>query len=345
MPLCVEIRKRLGNFQLDVQFQAGEEAFALLGASGCGKSLTLRCIAGVLTPDEGRIVLNGRTLFDSAAKINLPPQRRRVGYLFQHYALFPNMTVRQNIAAAVRERSRRGEAATQKIQQFQLETVANLRPHQLSGGQRQRTALARVLASEPDAILLDEPLSALDSYLKSQLELELAGMLEQFSGPTVWVSHDRGEIFRNCHRVCVMDRGRSQVSVLLEDLMSHPGTEAAAKLSGCENFAAAIPEGDKICLPEWGLTLSCEQDVSNEIRRVGIRACGIQIAEPEQENAFLCKVGRVVEDVSTIMVWLHPDGAAEDAPPLRMDLDKSISVPSGVIAVCVPADKLLLLRE
>lgn len=345
MPLCVEIRKRLGNFQLEVQFQAGEEVFALLGASGCGKSLTLRCIAGVLTPDEGRIVLNGRTLFDSTARINLPPQRRRVGYLFQHYALFPNMTVRQNIASAVRERSRRGEAAAQKIRQFQLETAANLRPHQLSGGQRQRTALARVLASEPDAILLDEPLSALDSYLKSQLELELAGMLEQFPGPTVWVSHDRGEIFRNCRRVCVMDRGRSQVSVLLEDLMSHPGTEAAAKLSGCENFAAAIPEGNKIFLPRWGLTLSCGQDVPGEIRRVGIRARGIQIAEPEQENAFLCKVGRVVEDISTIMVWLHPDGAAENAPPLRMELDKSVSMPSGAVAVRIPADQLLLLRE
>ena len=198
MALSVDIRKALGNFHLAVQFDAGDETLALLGASGCGKSVTLKCIAGILTPDEGHIELDGVTLYDSASRINLPPQRRQVGYLFQQYALFPNMTVRQNIAAAVRDKARRQTEVAEKLRQFRLEAVADQKPGQLSGGQQQRCALARILASEPTAILLDEPFSALDSYLKYQLELELAETLSGFPGTVLWVSHDRGEVFRNC---------------------------------------------------------------------------------------------------------------------------------------------------
>lgn len=155
MALSVDIRKALGNFHLAVQFDAGDETLALLGASGCGKSVTLKCIAGILTPDEGHIELDGVTLYDSASRINLPPQRRQVGYLFQQYALFPNMTVRQNIAAAVRDKARRQTEVAEKLRQFRLEAVADQKPGQLSGGQQQRCALARILASEPTAILLD----------------------------------------------------------------------------------------------------------------------------------------------------------------------------------------------
>ena len=169
MALSVKIQKQLGGFHLEVQFEAERERLALLGASGCGKSVTLRCIAGVLKPDAGKIILDGQTLYDSAARINLPPQKRQVGYLFQQYALFPNMTVRQNIAVAVRDRHQRERVTTEKLRQFQLEAVADQRPCQLSGGQQQRTALARILASAPRAILLDEPFPALDSYLKYQL--------------------------------------------------------------------------------------------------------------------------------------------------------------------------------
>ena len=146
MALSVDIRKKMGDFQLEVQFEAEQETLALLGASGCGKSVTLRCVAGILTPDEGKIVLDGVTLFDSAARINLPPQKRQVGYLFQQYALFPNMTVRQNIAAAVREKQQRKAVTKEKLRQFRLEEVADKRPDQISGRQLQRTALARNLA-------------------------------------------------------------------------------------------------------------------------------------------------------------------------------------------------------
>lgn len=324
MALAVDIQKQLGRFRLQVQFEAGDERLALLGASGCGKSVTLRCIAGILTPDEGKIVLDGITLFDSAAKVDLPPQRRRVGYLFQQYALFPNMTVRQNIAAAVRDRAKREETVLRLLRQFRLEQVAGQRPGQLSGGQQQRAALARILASEPRALLLDEPFSALDSYLKYQLELEMMDTLDQFPGTVLWVSHDRGEVFRNCQRVCVIDQGHSCPVQNLSQLFHDPGTEAAARLSGCKNYADAVPQGDTVLLPEWNLTLSCARPVPSDVKRIGVRAHFVQPAENAGENVFPCAVVRVVEDVFTTIVLLRPEGAAPKAPLLRMELDKMI---------------------
>lgn len=324
MALSVNIRKRLGDFRLEVRFEADNEPLALLGASGCGKSVTLRCIAGILTPDEGKIVLDGVTLYDSASAIDLPPQKRKVGYLFQQYALFPNMTVRQNIAAAVRDRSKRQAAAAEKLRQLQLEAVADQKPGQLSGGQQQRCALARILASEPKAILLDEPFSALDSYLRYQMEMELAETLDRFPGTVLWVSHDRGEVFRNCRCVCVMDQGRSQGTYTLRELFHEPGTEAAASLSGCKNFVDAVPKGNAVFLPEWGFTLECGKPVPPDIHRVGIRAHHVALAEPQAPGAFPCEVLRVVQDVFNTIVLLRPETAAPDAPPLRMELDRAV---------------------
>ena len=319
MALSVNIRKKLGTFQLEVQFEAEQGTpLALLGASGCGKSVTLRCIAGILKPDEGRITLDGVVLYDSAAGIDLPPQQRRVGYLFQQYALFPNMTVRQNIAAAVRDRKARAGVAAEKLRQFQLESVADLRPGQLSGGQQQRCALARILASAPRVILLDEPFSALDSYLKCQLEWELAEMLSTFSGPVVWVSHDRGEVLRNCPEVCVMDRGQAQITQAMKELMAHPGSEAAARLSGCENFVDAMGHGNTVTLRDWGVTLNCTAPVPDTVCRIGIRARNLHPAEEQTMNAISCRVVRVVEDTDALTVLLRPDGAAPDLPPVRM---------------------------
>lgn len=348
MAISVKIRKRMGNFQLDVAFEAEREPLALLGASGCGKSVTLRCIAGVLTPDEGRIVLDGVTLFDSKRRINLPPQQRNVGYLFQQYALFPNMTVRKNIAAAVRQREKRAEVTEEKIRQFRLESVADKKPGQISGGQQQRTALARILASNPKAILLDEPFSALDSYLQDQLETELAETLEQFPGTVLWVSHDRGEVFRNCRRVCVLDEGRSQGVFTLRELFHQPETEAAARLSGCQNFADAIPGQGCVQLPQWGLTLQCDKPVEPTLRRVGIRARHVVPAVPGQENAFSCEVVRVIQDVFTTVVLLRPEGAVSGAPLLRMELERDLwhkLADEKHLLVAIQPRDLLLLKE
>jgi len=346
MSLFVDIRKKMDNFQLNVRFEAENERLALLGASGCGKSVTLRCIAGILTPDEGRIVLDGVTLFDSAKNVDLPPQKRRVGYLFQQYALFPHMTVRQNIAAAVRDKQKRVEQTEEFLRRFQLEAIADKKPAQISGGQQQRCALARILASEPAAILLDEPFSALDSYLKQQLEPELTEILDRFSGPVLWVSHDRGEVFRTCRQVCVLEDGRSQGPYSLRELFHAPVTEPAARLSGCENFTDALPQAGTVYLPEWGLTLTCSKAVSGEACRAGIRARHIIPTEADAENAFPCTVERVVQDVFSTIVFLLPEDAAPDAQPLRMELPRELwqALPekSRLTVTIQPRDILLL---
>ena len=225
MSLLVDIKKDFGRFRLDAAFETDSgSVMGLLGASGCGKSVTLKCVAGIERPDEGRIVLDGRVLFDSVKRIDLTPQQRRVGYLFQNYALFPNMTLAQNIAVGVRDRAKRKETVARLVKAFYLEGSEGKYPRQLSGGQQQRTALARILAIEPEALLLDEPFSALDSYLKWQVELELAELLDIFPGPVLFVTHDRDEVHRLCGRVCVLDSGRAQEVRSVEELFSAPGS-------------------------------------------------------------------------------------------------------------------------
>lgn len=347
MSLKVDIRRRLGSFDLAVTFAAEQECLALLGASGSGKSVTLQCVAGILKPDEGHIELDGRVLYDSAAGICLPPQQRQVGYLFQQYALFPHMTVRQNIAVAVRQRDRRKDVTEELLRRFQLTDAAARRPARISGGQQQRAALARILASEPKAILLDEPFAALDSYLKYQLELELQNTLTAFPGTVLWVTHDRGEAWRSCRRVCVLEEGRSQAVTEMAELFRAPATEPAARLSGCKNYTAARPAGDRVELPEWGLTLETGRAVPPDTVTVGIRSHHVVFAAPGAVNAFSCRVDRAIDDVFETIVLLRPEGAAEDAPLLRMECAKEewrANESSPVQTVAVAPEHILLLK-
>lgn len=197
--LEVQIYKKLAEFDLDISFQVNNNILGLMGASGSGKSMTLKCIAGIEMPDQGRIVLNGCVLFDSEKKINVPIQKRNVGYMFQSYALFPNMNVYENISVGLRARKVKDvDIVVQKVmQQFRIFELASRYPKQLSGGQRQRVALARLMAYEPDVLLLDEPFSALDEDLKKDLLQELKSEL-QISKPVIFVSHDKEEVNYLC---------------------------------------------------------------------------------------------------------------------------------------------------
>ena len=348
MSLYVDIEKQLGSFHLRVQLETENEITALLGASGCGKSMTLKCIAGIVTPDRGRIVLNDRVLFDSEKKVNLTPQQRKLGYLFQNYALFPNMTVEKNILCGVRSKDKQEKAVAlaDALRRFRLEGLEKRYPAQLSGGQQQRVALARILCSQPEVILLDEPFSALDSYLKWDLELKLSDFLENFSGPILWVSHDRGEVFRNCKRVCILDQGASQGTFTLRQLFHEPETEAAARLSGCKNIVEAVPAGSAVTLPAWGLTLNCGKPVPADVRQAGIRARHVMTVPEGTPDAFYCTVERVIQDVFTTIVLLRPEGAADGAPLLRMELERDdwrrLNRPEGLWIAVQPRDVLLL---
>ena len=209
--LSVDVKKTLGKFHLSVSFEVESGVTGILGASGCGKSLTLRCIGGIDKPDKGRIVLDGQTLFDSEKHINLPPQKRQVGYLFQNYALFPNMTVKKNILCGLhseKDHVRRRMDLEHAIKLLQLEGLENHRPYQLSGGQAQRVALARILVNRPRLLMLDEPFSAIDSHLRGHLQIEMKRLLDQYDGMVLLVTHDRSEANLLCDRIAAMDSGR-----------------------------------------------------------------------------------------------------------------------------------------
>lgn len=342
MSLYVDIEKRLGAFCLRSKFEAADETTALLGASGCGKSMTLKCIAGIVTPDQGRIVLGDRVLFDSEKKIDLPPQQRRVGYLFQQYALFPNMTVEQNILCGIRRehKAQKKELLAEKIRMFRLEGLEKKHPAQLSGGQQQRVALARILSSEPEAILLDEPFSALDSYLKWNLELELADLLAGFPGPVLWVSHDLGECYRNCRRVCVMEDGKTGTVTGMDEMLRCPESISAARLAGCKNFFAAEEKNGAVYLPEWDLTLPIDAK-EKSFTTLGIPDGALTLRD---DAALRCKVLRVIPGVEESILLLRPEGCAETAPALRITAARGLPLQAGArVTVALDLDRLLLL--
>ena len=256
MSLQVHIRKKLGDFVLEADFEQEEGCMGILGASGCGKSMTLKCIAGIETPDSGRICLDGQVLFDSEKKINQKPQKRQVGFLFQNYALFPTMTVEENIGCGVRDRSLRKQIVREQIQRFQLQGLEKLRPSQLSGGQQQRTALARMLAGRPGIILLDEPFSALDSFLRDQMHRELMEILREFSGKTLLVSHSREEIYKFCDTVTVMEQGRTLMTRETRELFASPGLVSAARLTGLKNISPYRKIGRRqVLATDWNVKL------------------------------------------------------------------------------------------
>ena len=318
MELKVCIKKNLRDFKLDVDFVVRDEIFALLGASGCGKSMTLKCIAGIETPDEGEIVLNGRTLYDSAKKINLPPQLRRAGYLFQNYALFPNMTVAENILfAAVGTAEEKSRKLKENLSRFQLDGLENAYPSELSGGQQQRVSFARVLTSHAEILLLDEPFSALDSWLKWQLELELADIFKIY-GAAILVSHDRGEVYRLADKVAVMHNGAIGTLDSKREVFKHPKTLAATILTGCKNISPArkISE-DKIFAEDWQLELTAK-NIPDGLKFVGIRAHDLEPCADLGVNTFSMEIAQVIEDTFSYIVMVRANGGKL----IRWEVDK-----------------------
>jgi len=276
MSLQVQIKKKLGGFCLDAAFETDGGVLGLLGASGCGKSYTLRCIAGVEAPDEGRIVLDGVTLFDSEKKISLPPQKRQVGCLFQNCALFPNMTVRQNILCGLhreKDKSQREAELARVMELLQLKGLENRRPSQISGGQQQRVALARILVNRPRLLMLDEPFSALDSHLRGKLQVEMKALLEKFGRDVLLVTHSRDEAYHMCGRIAVMDSGRLLAVKETKALFADPGSVYAALLTGCKNVVAARRTGEyEVEAPDWGIRLRTALPIRDGLQAVGIRA-------------------------------------------------------------------------
>ena len=274
MPIKVQIKKKLDSFLLDMEFQSESRRIGILGASGCGKSMTLKCIAGIETPDEGHIEVEGRTLFDRENRTDLKPQKRNVGYLFQNYALFPTMTVEKNIAAGLKGTRREKEARVREMmRKFQLKGLGKRLPGQLSGGQQQRVALARIMAYEPDVILLDEPFSALDMHLRDRLQQELMEMLADYTGTVVMVSHNRDELYRFSEEMVVIDEGHVAAAGETKELFQNPVSREAARLTGCKNFSRIRRvDAHTAEAADWGVTLHTEREIPEDVQWFGYRA-------------------------------------------------------------------------
>lgn len=356
MSVYVKIKKSFGNFVLDTEFEAENEILALLGASGSGKSMTLKCIAGIVKPDMGRIVVDGVTLFDSEKKINLSPQERHVGLLFQNYALFPNMTVEQNLCAVIKSCGR-GKDTKEKLdtllESFYLTGLENHYPVQLSGGQQQRVALARMMASDPKIIMLDEPLSALDSYLRWQVEKELTEILEKYRGTTLYVSHNRDEVYRICRKVCVINDGRSEKVSSVDEFFNAPPTLASALLSGCKNYSKIkkLSNGTVYAI-DWKTSLNCSAHVPDDAGYIGVRAHKILPLGDKDNcvNKISCRVLEVRHDLFSVIVTVVPEDAdpRKEFSQIRMELpsleDDSLR-PGDSMAINIPPEMIMPLRK
>ena len=344
MSLYVDIEKTLGAFHLEVKLQARDETLALLGASGCGKSMTLKCIAGIERPDRGRIVVDDEVLFDSEKGINLTPQQRRTGLLFQNYALFPNMTVLENIRCGTRrepDREKRRRTAEEILERFGLTELKNHYPHQLSGGQQQRTALARILVSSPRILLLDEPFSALDNHLRFQLESHVREVIRQFGKTVVLVSHDRDEVFRMAQSIAIMDHGTIQTLGAKGGVFTQPKTTSGAMLTGCKNITPVQPvDGTHVRAPEWGVTLRVSESAGT--RAVGIRMHDVALGPGE--NALACRVTEEIENPFSYTVMLRP-GEAPGLLGIELSKERWEANRQQDLTVHLPREKLLILEE
>jgi molybdate transport system permease protein len=326
--LEIDIHKALENFNLQVALRTGRGAVGLLGASGAGKSMTLRMIAGVAAPDRGRIALNGRVLFDSAAGRNISAAKRRIGVVFQDYALFPHLTVSENVGfglRALREPELRARVDRQ-LELMHISELANRYPKEISGGQRQRVAIARSMAIEPDALLLDEPFTALDPHLRRQMEEQLRETLANYNGVVVFVTHDMEEAFRFCNDLLVLDGGRAIAYGPKHELFERPRTVVAARLTGCKNIVPARrATADRIDVDAWNCQLKTASPVPNALTHVGFRSHQIVFQlQAEGEHTFPCWLVAMSEapHEMTLYLRLHSAPQAGDPSHLQADMPK-----------------------
>lgn len=311
MSLSVEIKSKLNIFEMDISLKTTSKRIGILGASGSGKSMLLKYISGIIAPDEGVIKLNDEILFDSSKKINIKPQKRNVAYMFQNYALFPTMSVRENIEIIIEgNKEYREKKASELMKRFCIDNIANKMPRDLSGGQQQRVALARIMAYEPKLILLDEPFSAMDSDLKDKLQMELEDMVADYDGIIIMVSHSRDEIYRFSDELIIIDNGGIVEYGKTKNVFDLPKTIQGAKMVGINNvLSAKIKDDLMLNIPEINLDIKLDKKelaYSRNINYVGIKDIDIKIMKPDEvsENSFDMNIEKVYEGIEDIKVLL-----------------------------------------
>ena len=348
MSLLVDIEKSFGDFCLKVKFNTQKEVFSLLGASGCGKSLTLKCIAGIEKPDKGRIVLDDKVLFDSEKHINLPPGKRGVGYLFQSYALFPNMNVYKNVKEGLKDK-KHIEKIDDMLVSLGINDCKYKYPKELSGGQKQRVALARILINEPELLLLDEPFSALDSHIRFQLEENLRKVISAVNKNVILVSHDRDEVFRLSKTIAIMGRGCIDCIGKKEDVFKKPMTLNAAILTGCKNISPVEKvDEQKVFAKDWGISLSIDK-VPEDANFLGVRMHHIKDASAkkavENENVFDVEITEEIENPFSYTLMLRPkniDCKVNIGWEIEKEKRKELEIHN--LRIEIPKEELLFLK-
>jgi molybdate transport system permease protein len=333
MALEIQVEKQLPEFALDVSFTADNTPLSILGPSGAGKTMLLRCIAGLERAERGRIALNGRALLDTDQRVDLPARARRIGMLFQQFALFPHRTVAENIRFGLRnlqpdEQARRVAAL---LERTHISSLGGRYPRQLSGGEQQRAALARALAAEPEALLLDEPLSALDTHLRSQMETQLQDTFATYRRPALLVTHNIEEAYRLSEQILVLSRGRVAALGAKEAIFRRPVSLEVARLTGCKNFSRARGISEHVVEAlDWGCQLRVARPHAGPVGHVGIRAHQVDFVEAgspgaHQENVFACWLVRSSETPFRITLYLRLDrvpGESGEIP--RVDLQAEV---------------------
>jgi len=355
--LVIDIKKRLPEFCLEASFQLDREIMAILGPSGCGKTMTLKCIAGLVKPDEGNIALDRRIWFSSGQRVDLPAKERRVGFVFQNYALFPHMSVYDNVAFGLRglPAAEIQERVNTILNKLGIIKLAGRFPTRLSGGQQQRVALARALAGEPEVLLLDEPFSALDSMVKQRLEDELLKLQDYYQGHILYVTHNLEEAYRLSSRMAIYEAGQILQQGVRQDIIQHPASRRVASLTGARNLFSGVirsVENDRVqvevndlgslwvdrCMTP-GLTV--DQKVT-----VGIRPGHIQLGQREAINCCALVVSHCVEEVAGCTYRLRASAGSAVLSLEARSIDSGDRLPSGEICdVYLPPTHLFIIDD
>lgn len=328
--LSIDIKSDLNNFGMDISLKTKAKRIGILGASGAGKSMLLKYISGIISPDQGRIEINGETIFDSSRKIDVIPQKRDVAYMFQNYALFPNMTVRENIEVVLSgSKEYKRDKADRYMKKFCIDNLEDKMPRNLSGGQQQRVALARIMAYEPKLILLDEPFSALDNDLKDKLQIELEDMLSDYEGMVIMVSHSRDEIYRFSDELIIIHNGMVVEQGKTKEVFSRPKTFEGAKMVGVTNILPVeVDQDSSIKIPDLDIRITRDDyerldvkdriidfvEFKNKIKYIGVRDRDFKIVYSQsidknnkdvEESSFIlvAKVERIYEGLDMTSVY------------------------------------------
>lgn len=352
--LEVSFTKALDQFTLHSSFTCENEVLGILGSSGCGKSLTLKCIAGLQTPDSGSILLNGKPLYDRKNNINIPSRKRNIGYVFQNYALFPHLTVAQNIGYGISHLSKeiRKVRTMEMIDKIQLTGYENRYPSQLSGGQQQRVALARTLITDPELLLLDEPFSALDSHVKQLLEKELLRIIKNnFKGNVLLVTHSVEEAYRLCDRILIFDQGRTVQIGRKEDILAAPSTLTSARITGCKNILEAEiveEEQEYAVLKSKNLIFrSKKAPILNSYKVLaGIRAHDLRLdtGTSDETNTFSCKIIEKIEGIFSTTVIVNCEGIFFQVEVSKYNFNDLQKLNSKDLSLTIPAEKVFLIN-